>query len=204
MQFICCITPCKCMLNLLCFLLQFCHLTNLEELRLVSTQLKSLPYSIGCLKKLQTLDVSKNDLSSLPDTIMHCKQLRSIDISNNRSFERFPGCILDLPHLTSCNTGGTRSNTFTWPGGETNVFLKRSPDSVVQPRVPRLYGGVESGKTPSLQQLAAGAVAQNAVSMEGLYQLPPNLLQQVDNFMLHTKVYICAECKRLLLAGGES
>lgn len=84
------------------------------------------------------------------------------------------------------------------------MFLKRSPDSVVQPRVPQLYGGVESGKTPSLQQLAAGAVAQNAVSMEGLYQLPPNLLQQVDNFMLHTKVYICAECKRLLLAGGES
>ena len=184
-------------------LLQFCNLTNLEELRLVSTRLKGLPYSLGCLNKLRTLDVSKNDLRGLPDTIMHCRELRSIDISGNQMFKGFPGWVMELPHLTSYKTTGTQNNTITWTGGDTNVFLSRS--AVHESRVlsSATTGDPEVAASPSsLEQLAAGAVGRSAVNMEHLYRLPANLLPLVEGFMMEKKLYICAECKKLLLGEG--
>lgn len=184
------------------FLLQFCNLTNLEELILVSTRLKSLPYSLGCLKKLRTLDVSKNDLRALPDTIMHCGELRSINISGNHSFGGFPGWVMELPHLTSYKTTGTRNNDITWSGGEANVFLRRTAAQESRVRSSPATGDMVVHNPSSLEQLAAGAVARSAVSMEHLYRLPMNLLQQVEGFMMDKKLYICANCKRLLLEEG--
>ena len=181
-------------------LLQFCNLTNLEELRLVSTKLKSLPYSIGCLKKLRTLDVSKNDLQTLPDTIVHCRELRSIDVSRNRSFWGFPGWVMELPHLKSYKTIGTRSHTITWSGGEENVSLSKT--AARKSTSPPATGDAVVHVPSSLEQLAAGAVARSAVNMEHLYCLPTNLLQQVEGFMLEKELYICAHCKKLLLKEG--
>ena len=185
-------------------LLQFCNLTNLEELRLVSTKLKSLPYSIGCLKKLRTLDVSKNDLQTLPDTIVHCRELRSIDVSRNRSFWGFPGWVMELPHLKSYKTIGTRSHTIAWSGplGEVNVFLSRTAASESRALSPMALEDAADCGLSSLQQLAVGAFARSAVNMEHLYCLPTNLLQQVEGFMLEKELYICAHCKKLLLKEG--
>lgn len=60
------------------------RLLNLVELDLHSNQLTSLPNSIGCLSKLQVLNVSANLLKILPKSVEDCKCLEELDANFNR------------------------------------------------------------------------------------------------------------------------
>lgn len=51
------------------------RLLNVVVLDLHSNQLKSLPNSIGCLKKLKVLNAAGNLLSFLPKTIENCRSV---------------------------------------------------------------------------------------------------------------------------------
>ncbi|OAY46664.1 hypothetical protein MANES_06G017500v8 [Manihot esculenta] len=60
------------------------RLLNVVVLDLHSNQLKSLPNSIGCLKKLKVLNAAGNLLSFLPKTIENCRCLEELNANFNK------------------------------------------------------------------------------------------------------------------------
>ena len=67
--------------------------TAVQTLYLGENNIKSLPYNIGRLKKLEELDLSGCKLGMLPDSICQCLELRRLWLSRNR-FKAFLSLVL--------------------------------------------------------------------------------------------------------------
>ena len=75
-------------------------LTNLENLRLVANNLKSIPREIGLLTNLRELDLSNNYLLSVPMEIELLTNLERLDLHNNL-LQTFP---INVKLLTNLHT----------------------------------------------------------------------------------------------------
>ncbi len=72
-------------------------LESLEGLY-ISSDLTSLPPSIGSLKKLRSLDLYGNSLSELPASMANLEQLDSLRLSKNK-FNELPQAVLEMKNL---------------------------------------------------------------------------------------------------------
>jgi hypothetical protein len=94
---------------------------NIRWITLTNNHLKTIPKSIGKLKKLEKLLLSGNKLSTLPCKILNCKNLSLIKISAN-NFKKSPLKILSkLPRLAWYADSG---NPFCQ---KINIFPKITP-----------------------------------------------------------------------------
>jgi len=75
-------------------------LTNLKNLTINDSNIKSIPEKIVELKKLENLDLSNNDLVILPSIINDLKKLKYLDVSRNPGLT---GKILNNNKLEYCN-----------------------------------------------------------------------------------------------------
>ncbi|XP_077239811.1 leucine-rich repeat protein kinase family protein [Tasmannia lanceolata] len=73
---------------------QIASLKCLTKLSVCHFSIRYLPPEIGCLKKLEDLDLSFNKLKSLPNDIASMSALRSLRVANNK--------LVDLPSGLSC------------------------------------------------------------------------------------------------------
>ena len=70
----------------------------------VSTNgLKSIPESIGKLKKLETFFISNGDIESLPESMAELTSVTDLEIYNCHKMTDFPMIIAQMPALTSVN-----------------------------------------------------------------------------------------------------
>jgi len=79
-------------------------LTNLRNLTINESYIKSVPENIVKLKKLEHLDLSSNKLYTLPDSINNLKKLKYIDVSRNGNLN---GNTLNSNKIEYCNYSGT-------------------------------------------------------------------------------------------------
>lgn len=65
--------------------------------------LKSLPESIGNLKKLETFFIANGDVETLPESMAELTSVTDFEIYNCRKMTEFPMVIAQMPSLTSVN-----------------------------------------------------------------------------------------------------
>ena len=70
--------------------------------------IKSIPASIGKLKKLEYLYIANGDIASLPETIGELESLTDLEIYNCPEMKEFPTQIAQLPELVSLNISNNR------------------------------------------------------------------------------------------------
>ena len=81
---------------------------NLETLDLSGTAIKELPSSIGCLKSLQSLDLSKcENLVNLPESIWDLRSLEKLLMASCSNLKGFPNLKDDMENLKMLNLRGT-------------------------------------------------------------------------------------------------
>lgn len=66
-----------------------------------------LPPEIGCLEKLEDLDLSFNKLKNLPNDIAALSALKSLRIANNKLIEP-PSSLSSLPRLENLDISNNR------------------------------------------------------------------------------------------------
>jgi len=99
---------------------EICNLTNLIEINLDGTHLKSLPSEIGNLTNLELLDIAYNPIAELPPTIAKLHNLKSL-ILDGIYFPIFP---LEIGKLTALEKLSYRSY------GEENKVLTFFPPEI--------------------------------------------------------------------------
>lgn len=65
--------------------------------------IKSIPESIGKLKKLETFFIANGDIESLPESMAELEAVTDFEIYNCRKMTKFPMVIARMPSLTSVN-----------------------------------------------------------------------------------------------------
>lgn len=83
----------------------FSRLVSLRELRLSDNQLVALPASFGDLQKLEKLELHRNPISLLPETFGQLKHVSYIDLSSNQ-LVALPNSIGNLQNLRTLDLGG--------------------------------------------------------------------------------------------------
>lgn len=178
----------------------------MKTLILDSTQLTSLPPSIGRLKHLEELSVKKNKLTTLPEIIRFCKELRVLNLVGNK-FVRIPGVVLQLKkledlwkynnilkntvshnatatteerlnHIGVLPRNTTQTATNTTPANTTNDGEKDKPSVVYNPQ--------------TLQTLSCKVVAQHSMPYWTVPYLPPLICKNLD--VIHTEYNLCENC----------
>ncbi|KAF5943325.1 hypothetical protein HYC85_017402 [Camellia sinensis] len=79
----------------------------LEEVYPVLTKQRYLPPEIGCLKKLEYLDLSFNKMRSLPTEITYLNALISLKVTNNKLVE-LPSGLSSLQRLETLDLSNNR------------------------------------------------------------------------------------------------
>ncbi|WAR28668.1 PATS1-like protein [Mya arenaria] len=77
----------------------FENLPNVTHIAVGHNFIQNLPSTIGCCKKLLSLQIHENNISKLPDTFADLKLLQTLDIGNN-CFPEFPPMITKITSLT--------------------------------------------------------------------------------------------------------
>ena len=171
-----------------------------------STELVSLPPSVGRLKHLEELSLKNNKLTTLPEILRFCKELRVLNLVRNK-FVRIPGVVLQLKKLEdlwkyenilkstlsynattvgdeSINRVGvvprntTQATTNTTTANTTDDANKDKPSVVYNPQ--------------TLQTLCCKAVAQHSIPYWTVPYLPPLLCKNLD--AIHTEYNLCENC----------
>jgi Leucine-rich repeat (LRR) protein len=82
-------------------------LRNVTVLNLSTTQLQSIPDTIGNCTQLQQLYLGGNQLRSIPDTIGNCTQLNTLSLDRNQ-LQRIPDAIGNCVYLQVLYLGGNQ------------------------------------------------------------------------------------------------
>lgn len=85
--------------------LQWIEKCKLVTILMIFFFCRYLPPEIGCLEKLEDLDLSFNKLKSLPDHVAALSALKSLKVSNNKLIELPSGlsCLQSLENLDLSN-----------------------------------------------------------------------------------------------------
>lgn len=156
---------------------------NLKKLCLDSTDLKSVPFSIGRLRNLEVLSLNSNTLSDLPITLGFCQKLNVLNLKANR-FTRIPGVVLKLLNLKE---------------------LRRLDNPLVMGKdmlrgVPAVPATGTVHNPASLQSLCTRAVFVNHIDyweQESLGQLQCKTLDY-----LASSFFLCDRCGTVILQGN--
>ena len=173
-----------------------------------STDLTSLPPSVGRLKHLEELSVKNNKLTTLPEILRFCKELRVLNLVRNK-FVRVPGVVLQLKKLedlwkyenplkstvshNATATGEERVNHIgvvprntTAQTTATNNATPANTASNDNKDKPTIYN------PQSLQTLSCKTLAQHSVPYWTVPYLPPLMCKNLD--VIHTEYNLCENC----------
>ena len=179
----------------------------MKTLLLDSTELASLPPSIGRLKHLEELSLKNNKLSTLPEILRFCKELRVLNLVRNK-FVRIPSVVLQLKKLEDLwkydnILKSTLSSNATSDAVESLYRVGVVPRNTTQATTVATPANTadddNKDKQPSvvynpqtLETLCCKAVAQHSIPYWTVPYLPPLLCKNLD--AIHTEYNLCENC----------
>ena len=175
-----------------------------------STNLTSLPPSVGRLKNLEELSVKNNKLTTLPEILRFCKKLRVLNLVYNK-FIRIPGVVLQLKKLedlwkygNNLKTTVSSNATATYEEQVNHIGVIPCNTTTQTSATPNTTSN--SGKDQpiiynpqALQTLSCKTLAQHSVPYWSVSYLPPLLCKNLD--MIHTEYNLCENCHSTVSKG---